>query len=367
MTRTRSYELHEGAHGLADLRPEWEALEAAGINHIFQTWAHADLWQRTVGEASGAKPLLVALREDGRLVGIFPACRVRESGLPLLTWLGAPRALDYGDVIFDPAAAETPLDEFVHESLRLLSRAAGMAFLYLPNVRDDARAFAALSGRMRVLRHSSAPFIPIVGTWEAYLATRGRDLRHELKRRTKRLDEEGINAFALLEPGDPGVAEAVEALGGFQRSRFDVIGARSSLFDEHFARFRELQATTDPHSRIATLRFEGRIIAVSLDAVFRGRLYSVAPGFDNSFARFSPGALLKAFVIRSCYENGWDPCDFGWGDEAYKYRWTSQEVRLTTFAGADAAGSVLAAGMGARRHFIDALARRRSRVPRGGS
>ena len=183
--------------------------------------------------------------------------------------------------------------------------------------------------------------------------------KYELKRRTKRLDEEGASSFALLGPGDPGIAEAVEALAGFQRSRFDAMGAKTSLFDEHFARFRELQATSDPHSRVATLRLDGQIIAVSLHAVFRGRLYCFAPGFDNRFARFSPGVLLRGFVIRSCYENGWDPCDFGWGDEAYKYRWTAQAAKLTTFAGAGVAGSVLAAGMNSRRAVVEALGRLR--------
>jgi len=359
MTRTRSYAVLEGAEGLAALRADWESLEAAGADHIFQTWEHADLWQRTVGKGSKAKPMLVTLREDGRLVGVFPACRIRESGLPLVTWLGAPRALDYGDVVFDGTAAETSLDEFVSESLRQLSRAARTSVLYLPNVRGDARARDALGARMRVLRESTAPFLPITGTWEEYLATRGKDLRYELKRRTKRLEEAGDSVFELLAPGDERVAEAVAALAGFQRSRFDALGTRTSLFDEDFARFRELQATTDPHSRVATLRLNGEIIAVSLHAVYRGRLYCFAPGFDNRFAPFSPGVLLRGFVIRSCYENGWDPCDFGWGDEAYKYRWTDQAATLTTFVGRGPVGSAFAAGMGMRRALVGALARKR--------
>lgn len=355
MTPSRSYELYEGADGLSRLRGEWETLEDAGIDHIFQTWAYADLWMRTVGTPSGARPLLVVLREHDRVVGIFPAARTRESGLPLLTWLGAPRALDYGDVVYDTAGADTPVQEFVDESLRMLARAARGAFLYLPNVRQDSRSFPALSARARVLRTTAAPYIRIEGTWDAYLASLARDLRHEIGRRTRRLEEEGALEFALLCPEDPGVAEAVAALTGFQRARFDVPGARTSLADEAFAQFRALQATTDPHSRVAVLRLDGQVVAASLHSIFRNRLHCFAPGFDDRFARFSPGVLLRAFVIRSCFENGWDPLDFGWGDEAYKYRWTSDAAPMTTFVGTGVAGAVLAAGMGARRRIVDAL------------
>jgi CelD/BcsL family acetyltransferase involved in cellulose biosynthesis len=171
-----SYEVYEGAEGLERLRSAWEALEPTGADHIFQTYAHAELWQRDVGEPTGARPLVVGLREDGRVVGIFPACRVWQYGVPLLTWVGAPRVLDYGDVIFDPEA-RTSVDEFVAGSLRILRRRAWGSALYLTNVRDDARAFGALSSQLREYRASTAPFVPIRGTWEDYLASRGHAFR----------------------------------------------------------------------------------------------------------------------------------------------------------------------------------------------
>ena len=171
--------------------------------------------------------------------------------------------------------------------------------------------------------------------------------------------------FALLSPGDPGVAEAVEALTRFQRARFDSPGARTSLSDEHFARFREEQATTDPRSRVARLTLDGEVVAASLHSVYRGRFHCFAPGFDNRFAKYSPGILLRGYVIRSCFENGWDPCDFGWGDEAYKYRWADCAEKLTTFVGTGVTGSLFAAGMGMRRSLVGALGKLRKRQPAG--
>jgi len=67
--RSVSYEVYEGAEGLHELRSAWESLEATGIDHVFQTYAYAELWQRTVGEPSGAKPVIVMERtsRSGRI------------------------------------------------------------------------------------------------------------------------------------------------------------------------------------------------------------------------------------------------------------------------------------------------------------
>jgi CelD/BcsL family acetyltransferase involved in cellulose biosynthesis len=357
-SRIVSYEVHEGSDGLAGLRSAWESLEATGADHIFQTYAHADLWHRTVGEPSGARPIVVTLREGERVVGIFPACRVRQNGVPLLTWLGAPQILDYGDVLFDGEATDTPIDDFVGESLRLLARDARGALLYLTNVREDARAFEPLRSRLRVLKESIAPFVPIVGTWDEYLASAERKLRQDLGRRQRRLSEQGRTELRLLDPGDPDVAPALQALVAFQRARFDTPLNRTHLFDERYLEFRTRQAA-DPGYRVAALYLDDACIAAGLCAVFRGRLCWLVPGFDREYAAYSPGLLLIGFVIRSCFENGWDPFDFGWGDEPHKFRWTDSGVTLTTFVSDDVKGAVLAAATTSRHRIIEMLDRSR--------
>jgi CelD/BcsL family acetyltransferase involved in cellulose biosynthesis len=177
-----------------------------------------------------------------------------------------------------------------------------------------------------------------------------------LNRAQRRLSERGEVRFDLLSPGDPLVASAIARLVAFQRARFDARLDRTHMFDERFVRFRSDQAGKSP-IRVATLSVGGEYVAVSMCAVFRGRLYAIVPGFDIAYADFSPGVLLKAFIIRSCFENGWDPCDFCWGDEQWKYRWTDSEMRLTTFVSDDAKGAVLATAAGAR-HGLIALRRR---------
>ena len=360
-----SYELYEGSARLAELQGAWEELEESGADHIFQTYAFARLWQDNVGDRAGATPLVVALREGHRIVGIFPACRVRARGVPLLTWLGAPRSLDYGDVLFDATVAVTPVADFVAESLRIVGARARGAVLYLPNVREDSRSIHALRDVLRVYRTSVAPYARIQGTWEQFLSTRKR-LRKKLNHGGHQIRKLGEAEYRLLLPGDPGVAAAMERLTAFKRERYDAPGAKTNLFDPSYVAFRTAQATMDPHSRVSTLSLDGKCIAVQLDAVFRGRMYGFLTGFDSEYAVASPGVLLLEFAVRSCFENGWDPYDFGWGAEPHKYFWADCETGLTSFVSDGPVGVAIAATANAWRRIREARAKKCAETPAQG-
>ncbi len=240
------YEVFEGDEGLARLRDPWRSMELRSAQHVFQTFDYAQRWQDTIGKASGATPLVVALIEHGEVVGLFPACRHRVGGIPALTWLGGPRILDYGDVVFDAGSAETPIDRFVSESLALLRKRARGSFLYLTNVRDDAHAIGPLLGSLRVLRHSAAPYLEIKGTYDELLASLSRNLRGAVTRCDRRLSEAGQVTCRILPPGDPDIQAAMEFMVAEQRSRFANGLGRTDLFDENHVRYRMEQATRDP-------------------------------------------------------------------------------------------------------------------------
>jgi len=335
-------EIYSGSDGLAQIQPDWEALEARTDCHIFQTFAYAQLWQTTVGEPSGATPLIAVVREGDTAVGIFPVCRVRVAGIPVLTWLGGPSLLDYGDVLFDTAASSVAVDEFIGTALTTLREHARGSLLYLVNVREDAQAMAALRARLRVYKESTAPYVEIGGDFDAYLRSLGK-MRHEIERRRRRITEAGSVELGLLCPGDPRVGPTMQWLIDHQQERFKGHLGESRSREHRHAAYRMEQAVHDPHSRIATLSLDGTLIAALLHVVYRGRMYCLMPTFDTQYAQYAPGRLLQARVIEMCFEERLNPCDFGWGDEAYKYQWTKLDVSLTTFTSEGADGALLVA------------------------
>ncbi len=358
-----AFELYEGADGLHQLKREWEALEVSSAPHVFQTYAYVQLWMRTVGAASGATPMIVVGREDDKVVGIFPACRIRNNGMRLIAWLGGPRALDYGDVLFDAAGANTTVDHFVGEALDILSRGARSELLFLTNVRGDATAIEPIRARLRVVKQTSAPYVPIEGTYDDYLASRGRSLRYNLSRKHRRLGLVGDVEMEFLEPGDPQVLPTMERLVEFVRARHNTAGNRTDLFEESYVLLRTGLATS-PAGLVSRIRVDGATISASLHALHRRRLYCLIVGFDDSYATYSPGQLLHGFIVRSCFERGWEPYDLGWGDEPYKYEWTDLEEPLTSFVGDDAKGALYAAAIATGRRLVGAMGSKNRTPPK---
>jgi CelD/BcsL family acetyltransferase involved in cellulose biosynthesis len=354
------YELFEGDEGLSRIEDAWRSLESRSDCHVFQTYDYARRWQDTIGGSSGATPLVVALTENGRDVAVFPACRYRINGIPFLTWLGGPASLDYGDVLYDAESAETSVEEFVTTSLSLLGKRARGAVIYLTNVREDAHAFPALDARLRVFKRTSAPYIPIEGAWQEFIASLGRNKRKRLARRERLLSGAGVAEFRDMRHGDPDIASAMEFIITAQRERFPGPFNRTALADDKYARYRMEQAVNDPLSRMQTLFLNGTMIAAGLTVVYRNRLYCLLNSFDSDFAKLSPGAHIRAANVRACFENGWDPCDLCWGDEPDKFWWTSHATPLVTFVSNGAAGTVMT-GLASGRRRIAAIMRKRRR------
>lgn len=334
------YELFGGAEGLAAVSAEWEALESRTGCHLFQTCSYARLWQEKVGTPSHSRPIVIALRERGKVVGLLPLCRTSAGGIPVLTWLGGPSLLDYGDALFDRASSTTPAGQFVATALELARDRDRSSLLYLPNVREDAVALEALRTRLRVLKRGAAPYVTIEGDFDGYFCSLGKNLRRTVLRGTRHLSELGELEFELFGPADQQAEPTIRRLLSLHLTRFGRRRTRSPLADARNAELRVAQATRDPHGLVGSLTLDGTVIAASFNPVYRNRMYCLMTAFDERYAEHSPGVILHMHMIRSCFERGWDPCDFCWGGEPYKYFWTDRDVPLTTFVSEGPAGAL---------------------------
>jgi len=342
------YELFSGISGLDRVAEAWFALEQRCHCQTFQTYEFARLWQDNVGERIGARPLILTYAENDRVSAVFPACVTPHGPLRLLTWLSGPDLQDYGDVLRD-ADSSLSADEFVAEALLRLRREARTALLYLTNVRDDAVASAPLAKRLRVLKQSAAPFVRIEGEFDEYLRSLPSDKRHHLERCWRRLSETGEVRLEVLAPGDAGLGETFAWIVGHKLERFARLGEHDVLLDPGTREFRMAQATSHPDSRVARMTVDGTLVAAELVCVRNGRLCTLVPGFDDSWAHLSPGKMLHYLLLCDCFERGFDTFDMGWGTQRHKFVFTQTAVAMTTFVDRGPGGAALSAALRAKR------------------
>ena len=175
--------------GLDAIESAWRDLATArGNAFITPEWFRS--WFRYYGEK--ATPFVIAVsRPDGSLEGVVPLVRVAEGRRRVLRFAGA----NLGEY-FHPACRESDESGVVAACSQMLqdhrSEWSGAilhntdASAAWPRQLADGKGLAPLGGPL-----DSMPYVPLKGvTWEQYLADRSAKFRAQLRRSTRRLEED---------------------------------------------------------------------------------------------------------------------------------------------------------------------------------
>jgi CelD/BcsL family acetyltransferase involved in cellulose biosynthesis len=265
--------------------------------------------------------LLAFAEEDGAQVG---AVAFERFG-PTLRFLGGTEVTDYlgpvGLVESRPAiakelfAALARREDWTEADLRGLPE--DRAWLHLL---ADAAEAQGLSVAMHDDQNGVAPSLQVPGTYEEYLEQLPSKLRHEIKRKARKLQAEAGHWHVCL--ATPDTLEAF--LDDFVALHLASEGPKGVFMQpgmEIF--FRRLGEAFLPRG-VFNLTFieleDHRRLAGTIGFRFEGTYYLYNSAFDREFQAVSPGMVLVAEDIRIAIEAGCSSFDLLKGDYAYKYR-----------------------------------------------
>jgi CelD/BcsL family acetyltransferase involved in cellulose biosynthesis len=292
------------------------------------TLFHTPRFLKLYWEEFGAGALELAFVRDGNDPVAAAVFEVRDG---LLAWLGGFDVTDYLGPVGLPGARDRAAKE-------LLAAVAGrddweradLAGLpedgsWLPALRSAAEAVGL---RAEVGADSVAPLIRLPRSYEEYLAGLPGKLRHEIRRKARRLDEavpEARLVDATLDTVSADIGRFVELHRTSEGDKGKFMVPGMELF------FRRLADELLPEGtfRLSFLEADGRCLAGIVGFRDRDRFLLYNSAYDHRFAQVSPGMVLVDRLIASAIDEGRRELDLLKGDLPYKFRFGARRRRIS--------------------------------------
>jgi CelD/BcsL family acetyltransferase involved in cellulose biosynthesis len=314
------------------LAPDWHALAVACGEPLATPGWTLTLWRHQ--EADEAAPRIVAVREEGRLVGLAPLCvdparsghtgyRLLSGSMPRTTPLAlAGRTWDVAGAIAPVLAAADP-------------RPDAVAFESIPVASTWPLALAEQwPGRMRPLLRRyftmSSPTVALTQpSFDDWLGGKSSNFRSQMRRMRRRFaDAGGSSRFSTHETLHDDIAALVRLHTGRWEGRGEssMVAGGASLA----AGFEEAGRLLldDGGFRLHILEVDGQPISAQLFAAAGGDVIYFNGGWDERFAQLKPAMLGILDAIEDAFGRGEQRMDLGPGAQPYKLRFADGTAPL---------------------------------------
>jgi CelD/BcsL family acetyltransferase involved in cellulose biosynthesis len=317
---------------LRALRPEWDALLAGNPESLF---TQSFVWCTTgldIMEDRRGRPIhCLTARDDGRLVLIWPFVVTQRGRWRIARHMGA------GFFERDALLTTSDGDRAVAQAWRHLKRRLNADFIELWRLLEGSPAALAVERAERFYTSESVRSATIAWdeypTWEDYFASRTSSNFSRLRRKRRRLAEQGKISFEMVSDS----REFAELLAWTWRHKLEWMNQTGQdnpwIRRQDFVRFLEtMQSGPEGKTRLLffVMRLDGETIATQLSLIGERCFDWIIGSFDERLGKYSPGQLMQEDCLRWAFERRL-LCDLGYGDEAYKMLWANREARATTY------------------------------------
>ena len=311
------------------LAERWDALYAGDAHaQFFMSWS----WLRHWFEITPYRWFVLAARPDHtqEYVAFLPLAGVVERrcgvGLRQLLYMGGKPISDYTGFVADSAHAAVAIPELG----RYVAEQLTWDWFDIAHVIDERLELflQGLNGeRIRVRREEpvGCPCATLPQDWDAYLGESLSAKGRANLRRGMRMIETMPDFRATLSTADSIACDADIVLGMW-RSRWGSLAAHDLGNYRHM-----LRRTLDDGRLCLRILWTGKepvaALAGLLDPVKRAFMYYLT-GFNERFARISPGKVVVGWCIRDAIVQGYERFDFLLGLDEYKTSFFNAPIRL---------------------------------------
>jgi CelD/BcsL family acetyltransferase involved in cellulose biosynthesis len=291
------------------------------------TFFHQPAFLKLYWEEFGETPehLLLGFGEvDGTQVGAVAFERVGET----LRFLGGTEITDY----LGPVALPEHRRAFARALWPALDARADWATADLWGLPADAGWYDLLGeaaverglGVQEAPDHDGvAPFLSLAPTWEGYLESLPSKMRHEIKRKAKKLETDG-GPVRIVTAGTQDLVPLLDRFVELHRLSEGPKGVFMVPGMEIFFRRLGEAFLSSGAFRLHFIEVGGQLAAGTIGFRWADRFFLYNSAFDRSWGNLAPGMVLVGEDIRLAIEDGASGFDMLKGDYPYKYRFGAE-------------------------------------------
>lgn len=308
---------------MAGLHDDWNAIEPAMTSPLLR-WE----WFYSAVEAFHRKQRLrlIVVRQGGQVVAVAPLVASTSGIGKCLELIGVAPLQEPCGLVCDNALAQAAIvDALVRTGLAVvLERLDGQ-------IVPDGSIVRLFKGRGWTFckQTGGSCYLPLRDdSYDAYLAGLPAKRRYDLRRLERRAGGAGTFDCRVFSP-QPGELNRwldtvfdLEARG-WKGARGSAILCNPAM--EHFFRSFCDHACRDGYLRLAMLSLQGNIAAVMIGAELGLRFWVFKIGYDDRWARYSPGLLMINQTVKYAFDRGLETYEFLGSNEAWIHLWSGKD------------------------------------------
>jgi CelD/BcsL family acetyltransferase involved in cellulose biosynthesis len=313
--------------------PAFKALESEwnDLASMFPTPLHQFEWFAASLEAFGPNKKLAVFvaRANGAARAIAPLLIETTLGLPRLVILGNETAEPNAFIYSEQAALGALADGIVQSGLPIWLRRLNVDSVELEQLTGNHRKGGSLFTNRA---NTATAHVTFRTDWKAIEANMSPSSRTFLRRKRKLAEREGQLELEVLSPTPATVDDQLREVFRVEASGWKGRRGTAILSDPQLHSFYlnyGRRAAALGILRLFFLRIGPAIAAVRMAVEHSHRLWELKIGYDERWARCSPGVLLTHETLRHACEQGLEGFEFLGRAEKWQCHWP---VELRTFS-----------------------------------
>lgn len=284
------------------------------------------------GFSSSSQLRMVLLTSGGGVFKAIAPLASKGKYLPHLEILGTSILREPSGFLYD---SENTLKVLLNSLLNLRRP------LYLRGLYNDSPEAGILKDKLEMRdsefyfrEYSKIPYVNTNGDWSSFEANLSSSKRTNIRRLQRKAKKQGEVSFEVITPTVSNLVHYLDVMFKIEASNWK--GRMGTAISEHealhgfFEEYASLMAS-EGKLRLNFMYLNNKPIAAQFAVEYANSFWLFKIGYDEKYRSIYPGILLMNYVVKYCYDNGLNSCEFLGNNDKWLHHWATGVHDLVSY------------------------------------